>query len=195
MKNGCGGLRDYQNLLWIGKVKRGLENTQQMVDEGLLTPTERKQLDRAYDFLMRVRTELHYQQKRAGDVLTLRLQGEIADSFRYQHRTILRRMEAFMRDYYRNSSLLYTLGNTLCDRLCGGKPGRTPLAVSCPSARPIARSSTASCSRMASWEAQSNSTFADEPQRLARVFSSRATTPRRARPGIEAPAAAAALSW
>jgi len=119
VKNGCGGLRDYQNLLWVGKVKRGLANTQAFVDAQLLTPTERKQLDRAYDFLLRIRTELHYMQKRSGDVLTLRLQGQIADSFGYQHHTILRRMEAFMRDYYENTSLLFNLGNTLSNRLCG----------------------------------------------------------------------------
>jgi [protein-PII] uridylyltransferase len=119
VKNGCGGLRDYQNLLWVGRVKRGLGNTQAFVDAQLITPTERKQLDRAYDFLLRIRTELHYQQKRSGDVLSLRLQGQIGDSFGYQHHTILRRMEALMRDYYGHTSLLYTLGNTLCNRLCG----------------------------------------------------------------------------
>jgi [protein-PII] uridylyltransferase len=124
VKSGCGGLRDYQNLLWVGKVKRGLTSTQDFVEAQLVTPTERKQLDRAYDFLLRVRTELHYQQKRAGDILTLRLQGQIADSFGYQHRTILRRMEAFMRNYYENTSLLYNLCNTLCTRLCGG--GKAP---------------------------------------------------------------------
>jgi [protein-PII] uridylyltransferase len=168
VKNGCGGLRDYQNLIWIGKVKRGLENTQQMVDAQLLTPTERKQLDRAYDFLLRVRTELHYQQKRAGDVLTLRLQGEIADSFRYQHRTILRRMEAFMRDYYRNSSLLYNLGNTLCNRLCGGTV-RARWAF-LPFRATHREEIDGFVLENGELEALSNSTFADEPQRLARVF-------------------------
>jgi [protein-PII] uridylyltransferase len=125
VKNGCGGLRDYQNLIWVGKVKRGLANTQAFVDAQLMTTTERKQLDRAYDFLLRIRTELHYLQKRSGDVLTLRLQGQIADSFGYQHRTILRRMEAFMRDYYEHTSLLYNLANTLCNRLCGGGKPQT----------------------------------------------------------------------
>jgi [protein-PII] uridylyltransferase len=125
VKNGCGGLRDYQNLLWVGKVKRGMAGTQAFVEAQLLTATERKQLDRAYDFLLRIRTELHYLQKRSGDVLTLRLQGQIADSFGYQHRTILRRMEAFMRDYYENTSLLYNLGNTLCNRLCGSGKTQT----------------------------------------------------------------------
>jgi [protein-PII] uridylyltransferase len=141
VKNGCGGLRDYQNLIWVGKVKRGLTNTQAFVDAGLMTTTERKQLDRAYDFLLRIRTELHYQQKRSGDVLSLRLQGQIADAFGYQHHTILRRMEAFMRDYYERTSLLFNLGNTLCRR-----SGR-----SCRFTRRIVRRSTASRLRMASW--------------------------------------------
>jgi [protein-PII] uridylyltransferase len=128
VKGGCGGLRDYQNLIWVGKVKRGFANTQAFVDAQLLTPTERKQLDRAYDFLLRIRTELHYLQKRAGDVLTLRLQGQIADSFGYQHRTILRRMEAFMRDYYGHTSILYNLGNTISNRLCGSGKVQTKWA-------------------------------------------------------------------
>ena len=128
VKNGCGGLRDYQNLIWVGRVKRGLSNTQAFVDAQLLTPAERKQLDRAYDFLLRIRTELHYLQKRSGDVLTLRLQGQIADSFGYQHRTILRRMEAFMRDYYERTSFLFNLGNTLCHRLCGSGKTRAKWA-------------------------------------------------------------------
>ena len=41
VKNGCGGLRDYQNLLWVGKVKRGLANTQAFVDAQLITAAER----------------------------------------------------------------------------------------------------------------------------------------------------------
>jgi [protein-PII] uridylyltransferase len=170
VKNGCGGLRDYQNLMWIGKVKRGLENTQQFVEAQLLTPTERKQLDRAYDFLLRVRTELHYQQKRAGDVLTLRLQGQIADSFRYQHRTILRRMEAFMRDYYNHTSLLYNLGNTLCNRLCGvSKPARARWAF-LPFRATHRQEIDGFVLENGELEAMSNQVFSDEPLRLVRVF-------------------------
>ncbi len=171
VKNGCGGLRDYQNLLWIGKVKKGLENTQHYVDAKLITPTERKQLDRAYDFLLRVRTELHYLQKRAGDILTLRLQGEIADSFRYQHRTILRRMEAFMRDYYENTSMLFNLGNTLCQRICGGeiKPARARWAF-LPFRAKQRQEIDGFILENGELEAESTTTFSDEPLRLARVF-------------------------
>jgi [protein-PII] uridylyltransferase len=170
VKTGCGGLRDYQNLLWIGKVKRGLAGTQQFVDAQLVTPSERKQLDRAYDFLLRVRTELHYQQKRSGDILTLRLQGQIADSFHYQHRTILRRMEAFMRDYYEQTSLLYNLGNTLCSRLCGTDPAGRAHWSFLPFQATHRQEIDGFVLENGEIEAASNSTFADEPLRLVRVF-------------------------
>jgi [protein-PII] uridylyltransferase len=169
VKNGCGGLRDYQNLLWVGKVKRGLINTQAFVDAQLMTPTERKQLDRAYDFLLRIRTELHYLQKRSGDVLTLRLQGQIADSFGYQHRTILRRMEAFMRDYYERTSLLYNLGNTLCNRLCGSGKTHTKWTF-LPFHASHRQEIDGFILENGELELPSATHLSDEPLRLVRVF-------------------------
>ncbi len=170
VKNGCGSLRDYQNLIWIGKVKRGLHNTQQFVEAQLITAAERKQLDRAYDFLLRIRTELHYQQKRSGDILTLRLQGQIADAFHYQHRTILRRMEAFMRDYYEHTSLLYNLCNTLCGRLCGTGRAARPNWAFLPFQATHREEIDGFVLENGELEALSNTTFGDEPLRLARVF-------------------------
>jgi len=170
VKTGCGGLRDYQNLIWIGKVKRGLATMQHFVDAQLVTPSERKQLDRAYDFLLRVRTELHYQQKRSGDILTLRLQGQIADNFHYQHRTILRRMEAFMRDYYEQTSLLYNLGNTLCNRLCGTNRAGRELWSFLPFQSTHREEIDGFALENGVIEAASNTTFSDEPLRLVRVF-------------------------
>jgi [protein-PII] uridylyltransferase len=169
VKNGCGGLRDYQNLIWVGKVKRGLTNTQAFVDAGLMTTTERKQLDRAYDFLLRIRTELHYQQKRSGDVLSLRLQGQIADAFGYQHHTILRRMEAFMRDYYERTSLLFNLGNTLCNRLCGSGKVQTKWAF-LPFHATHREEIDGFTLENGELELPSATHLGDEPLRLVRVF-------------------------
>jgi [protein-PII] uridylyltransferase len=170
VKSGCGGLRDYQNLLWIGRVKRGLTSTQQFVDAQLLTATERKQLDRAYDFLLRIRTELHYQQRRSGDILTLRLQGQIADSFRYQHRNILRRMEALMRDYYGHTSLLFNLGNTLCNRLCGSPRASQTRWAFLPFHVAKREEIDGFVLENGELEALTTTTFGDEPLRLVRVF-------------------------
>jgi [protein-PII] uridylyltransferase len=169
VKNGCGGLRDYQNLMWVGKVKRGLDNMQAFVDAGLMTATERKQLDRAYDFLLRIRTELHYQQKRSGDVLSLRLQGQIADSFGYQHRTILRRMEAFMRDYYERTSLLFNLSSTLCSRLCGSGKVQTKWAF-LPFHATHREEIDGFTLENGELELPSSAHLSDEPLRLVRVF-------------------------
>lgn len=107
VKEGCGGMRDYQNILWVTRVKRGYTSMAKLVDAKLLTRTAYREIEDAYDFLHRVRNELHYQAGRGADQLTLRLQGVVSTNFRYPHRSILRRTEAFMRDYYRHTRNLY----------------------------------------------------------------------------------------
>ncbi|MCS7064330.1 MAG: [protein-PII] uridylyltransferase [Methylacidiphilales bacterium] len=117
IKQSCGGLRDYHHLLWIGRVVLGIQSTQDFVESRYLTPTERKQLEKAYNFLLRIRHEMHYLQKRPGDILTLPLQGKIANSLRYQHKTLLRRIEALMRDYYHHANIIYQTSRWLTDTL------------------------------------------------------------------------------
>ncbi len=117
-KNGCGSLRDYQNLLWVAFFKEGVPSTAGLVQKKLLTEAERRQLDRAYDFLLRVRTELHYLNKRGTDVLSLVFQGQIANSFNYPQKNILRRTEAFMREYYQHARNIFHLTELLAERLC-----------------------------------------------------------------------------
>ena len=82
---------------------------------------ERRTLELAYDFLLRVRTELHYLSKRPADALTLHLQGQIADRFRYPQATTLRRSEAFMRDYYQHARGMALVTETLFERLVHGQ--------------------------------------------------------------------------
>jgi [protein-PII] uridylyltransferase len=100
VKEGCGGLRDYQNLIWLTFAKFRTTTLRDLVDHGLITLAGYRQLRRGYSFLMRVRNELHYEQGRATDILTLRLQGIVATNFNYPQRGILRKTEAFMKDYY-----------------------------------------------------------------------------------------------
>ena len=80
VKNGIGGLRDYQNLLWIANVAEGLNTTAKIVERKFLRSTERHALEKAYDFLLRVRTEMHYLNGRAfGRPYPLQLQGRVAN--------------------------------------------------------------------------------------------------------------------
>jgi [protein-PII] uridylyltransferase len=103
IKSGCGGLRDYQNLLWTGMFHSGAYSMKRLVEEKILRDRERRALEKAHDFLLRVRTEMHYQTGRASEQLTLQLQGKVATALSYPEKNILLRCEAFMRDYYRET--------------------------------------------------------------------------------------------
>ncbi len=107
VKESCGGLRDYHNILWVSRVKRGTKNLKSLLDDRLLTSTGYREIEEAYDFIHRVRNELHYHTRKGTDQLTLQLQGVVATAFNYPQRSILRRTEAFMRDYYRHTRNLY----------------------------------------------------------------------------------------
>ncbi len=107
VKESCGGMRDYQNIRWVARVRNGTRSLKELVDAKLLTTTDHRELEQAYDFLHRVRNELHYHSGRSSDQLTLFLQGVVATAFDYPQKSILRRTEAFMRDYYRHTRHIY----------------------------------------------------------------------------------------
>lgn len=117
VKNGCGGLRDYQNLLWVAYFAKQLNSPAKLVEHKFLRASERRMIDKAYDFLLRVRTEMHYLNGRAIDGLTLQMQGRVATSFQYPQKHILNRCEAFMRDYYRHTRDMYLITRAVLDRL------------------------------------------------------------------------------
>lgn len=107
VKEGCGGMRDYQSAQWVARVKRGTSQLKDLVELKLLTPAAFHEMEEAYDFLHRVRNELHYHTGKGTDQLTLHLQGVVATAFNYPQRDILRSTEAFMRDYYRHTRHIY----------------------------------------------------------------------------------------
>jgi len=103
VKEGCGGLRDFHNIFWVARVKRGIRDLAGLVEARLITAATRDELEEAHDFLLRVRNELHFHTGRSTDQLTLHLQGIVCTALQYPQRSILRRTEAFMRDYYRHT--------------------------------------------------------------------------------------------
>ncbi|MCX6866856.1 MAG: hypothetical protein NTV46_11700, partial [Verrucomicrobia bacterium] len=107
VKEGCGGMRDYHSIQWVARVKHGSAKLDDLVESKLLTASACREIEEAYDFLHRVRNELHYHTHKGTDQLTLQLQGVVATAFAYPQRDILRSTEAFMRDYYRHTRHIY----------------------------------------------------------------------------------------
>ncbi len=117
IKNGVGGLRDYQNILWMAQVKLGVASLEQLCRRGYLSEADRKALERAYDFLLSVRIELHFQSSRPSDLLDIEKQPKIAWALGYRQRDIFQRVEVFMRDYYRHAQAIFIASKHLEQRL------------------------------------------------------------------------------
>lgn len=173
IKQGAGGLRDYHNLLWIGSVRHSAPTTAKLVEKKVLTESERRMLEKAYDFLLRVRTEMHFINKRPTDALTLRLQGQVATRLDYPHKHILKRVEHFMRDYYTHTRNISRIMTAAVHRMVPElKPaGRKSALIGLFAARTKRPEHfDGFYAKNGLLYAESPGVFSQEPQRLMRVF-------------------------
>src|SRR5215467_5703529 len=120
LKSGCGGLRDYQNLLWITYFKEGSLSTNQLVGKDWLSQSDQRRIERAYDFLLRLRTDLHYATGRATDILHMNLQDQVAMRLGYSPRRGQLRSEALMRDYYNHTRNILRVTERITQQFVSG---------------------------------------------------------------------------
>ena len=116
VKSGCGGLRDYQNLLWMTFFKEGALTTNHLVGKNWLTEADQRRIEAAYDFLLRVRTDLHYANGRATDVLHLSFQDRIAKRLHYVSKSGQLRSEALMKDYYAHTRNIFRVTERITEQ-------------------------------------------------------------------------------
>jgi [protein-PII] uridylyltransferase len=175
IKNGCGGLRDYQNLLWMAYFKYRTRTLADLEEREMITASERKQLDSAYGFLLRVRNELHYYLNRASDVLGRSLQPSIAANLGWNDRSAGQRLEEFMGEFYGHTRNIDLITRTVEQRLALFPPPKRLLSF----ARNIFRSrskkeheSVVDGLKFSDGEvrAVSSGIFRESPKRLMRIF-------------------------
>jgi len=174
IKNGCGGLRDYQNLLWMAFFKYRVRTLEALVERGLISAGEARLLAKAHDFLLRARNELHYTVNRPVDVLARSVQPAVARGLGYTDRSPSRRIERFLSDYYHHSRHVYLITRTIEQRLA-----LLPPSGGLPSLRALIRqrldernTRTLDGFKLVKGEihASSRRVFRDQPARMMRVF-------------------------
>ena len=176
IKNGCGGLRDFQNLLWMTFFKYRTRSLPELKEQEFVSESECKQLEAAYEFLLRVRTELHYHTNRPQDVLGKNLQPAVALNLGYSERSPSLRIERFMRDLYVHMRNVYLITRTLEQRMAFLSPAQTSrlgrLRRLLPGAKPRKMPEPVDGFVFVGGEirAASNRIFRDSPRRLMRVF-------------------------
>jgi [protein-PII] uridylyltransferase len=100
VKEGKGGLRDLQTLIWITKHLYQADSLHDLVTCGVLIREEATRFTKAQNFLWTVRCHLHYLTGRPEDRLTFDVQTEIGRRMGYTDHAGAVSVERFMKHYF-----------------------------------------------------------------------------------------------
>jgi [protein-PII] uridylyltransferase len=109
IKRSPGGLRDLQLIRWIGFVRYGTQHFSELHALGKMDDEDLCSLQRANEFLLRLRNELHFHARQAADVLDRAEQLRITELQGYPPVGGLLPVEQFMRDYFRHTSAVSSI--------------------------------------------------------------------------------------
>ena len=117
LKDGPGGLRDAQMMLWLGQRLFAAPTFAALADKDLVSRAEAAAAERAQALLERIRFALHLAAGRAEERLLFDYQRELARQFGFsdEHAKNLG-VEQFMQDYYRATLIIERLGEQFLQR-------------------------------------------------------------------------------
>ncbi|MBW3541300.1 MAG: [protein-PII] uridylyltransferase [Planctomycetes bacterium] len=104
VKRSQGALRDLHLIRWIGFARYGTADLDSLRLQGALSVDDVRRLKAAWEFLTRVRIELHCAAGRAQDVLSRDEQLRLATERGLSDRPGRRGVELFMQEYFRHTS-------------------------------------------------------------------------------------------
>lgn len=96
IKNCPGGMRDIQTLNWLAR----------FYDVDLKNQEEQTHIEKAYDFLMEIRLQLHLFHQKSHNNLSFEDQKRLADYFSYENDKNQLAVEKFMQTYYRHCATI-----------------------------------------------------------------------------------------
>ncbi|MFQ5896601.1 MAG: nucleotidyltransferase domain-containing protein, partial [Nitrospinota bacterium] len=115
VKESAGGLRDFHLMLWAGRALFGSGELADLVREGLLSQEDAEEAQAAYDFLLRVRNELHLRARAKREVLTFDAQAEVAPALGYCNEESATAGERLMRQYFLRARTLSQTSRVFLD--------------------------------------------------------------------------------
>ena len=116
VKEGAGGLRDLHSALWAAYAQSGLNTLEKLLAHGRIQDDAYQRAVNSYDFLLRVRAEMHWTTGRKTDHLALDLQEMVARKLGYGPSGQWQASERFMRDYYRHAREVHQFSESLFDQ-------------------------------------------------------------------------------
>ncbi|HET7065586.1 MAG TPA: [protein-PII] uridylyltransferase, partial [Rudaea sp.] len=117
LKDGPGGLRDAQTILWLGRRLFGAPTFAALATQDLISANEAESLEKAQALVERIRFALHLAAGRAEERLLFDYQRELARQFGFsdEHAKNLG-VEQFMQDYYRAAIVIERLSEQFLQR-------------------------------------------------------------------------------
>ncbi|WP_457638930.1 [protein-PII] uridylyltransferase [Persephonella sp.] len=114
IKEGEGGLRDFHEVFWIARVLDDVPDYRYFVEKNIILEEEYEELIKAYNFLLRIRNEMHLICNKRCDVLVKPLQEEVAKRLGYvegpyDEETLRESVEKMMRLYYLYAKSINTI--------------------------------------------------------------------------------------
>jgi [protein-PII] uridylyltransferase len=153
--------------------REGSLSTNQLVGKDWLSESDQRRIERAYDFLLRLRTDLHYATGRATDILHINLQEQIARRLNYSPRNGQLRGEALMRNYYEHARNIFRVTERITEQFVSGYVTNKTRALF--SFLPLIRADKTSIGdsffvRNKQLHAAGRDVFRKEPEQMMRAF-------------------------
>ncbi|OQX14900.1 MAG: [protein-PII] uridylyltransferase [Desulfobulbaceae bacterium A2] len=117
LKEGRGGLRDFQSILWLARAVFGINCAEELVNEGLLRTDEQTELLQAWEGLLDLRNRLHWLSGRKNDQLSFEYQVELARELGFAEDGEILAVEHFMRRIYSQMHSVAVVGDLLFEHV------------------------------------------------------------------------------
>ncbi len=117
VKEGKGGIRDLQTLIWIAKFAYKSDSITNLLKIGALLKSELFAFAEAQRFLLSVRCHLHYRSKREDDILATDSQIDIAEKMQFREKASQSAVERFMKRYFLATKLVGSLTRIFCSAI------------------------------------------------------------------------------